>query len=245
MREEPDPTGPAPPPDDVFRWNEAMVRRYDIERYYAEAAAPVRWIEERRIRAVVELADRAPGDRVLDVGCGVGHVLERFGPRNVVGVDLSPTMLSGARRRLGPDPGLVRAFAERLPFPESAFDVVVCTEVLEHTMEPRSTLRELARVASPGGRIVISIPNEPVIERLKRACRWIPGARRLRENLAEVENPWHLHRIGPAVVRRHARGVAVIERIRRIPLRLLPIRYALLLRPSRSVAGPGPGGRGR
>src|SRR5262245_66293798 len=49
-------------------WNEAMVERYDIDRYYAESRALVRWIEQRRMAALIKLADAQPRDRLLEVG---------------------------------------------------------------------------------------------------------------------------------------------------------------------------------
>ena len=89
-------------------WNEEMVRRYDIDRYYERSHPLVRWIERRRLGAVREFAAARPESRVLEVGCGAGHVLQRFAGVKRIGIDLSTTMLQHARRRLGGETELLR-----------------------------------------------------------------------------------------------------------------------------------------
>src|SRR5690606_28993553 len=114
--------------------------RYDIDRYYERSHPLVRWLERKRLNALHELAAPRAGDRVLEVGCGGGHVLERFHGTRRTGIDLSETMLARSRRRLGPDVELMRGSAESLPFEADSYDVVLCTEVLEHTREPRQVI---------------------------------------------------------------------------------------------------------
>ncbi len=103
----------------------------------------------------------APGDRVLDVACGTAAValelVRRFGC-SVVGVDQSSAMLSEARRRVARAGESARielreARAEELPFEDGSFDAVTFTYLLRYVVDPAATLRELARVVRPGGRI--------------------------------------------------------------------------------------------
>lgn len=216
---------------DVMEWNEEMVRRYDIERFYERSHPLIRWVESRRLKAIVALARPAGhAASVLEVGCGAGHVLERFEQWRRTGVDLSVRMLQKTRRRLGGSVRLVQATADRLPFPDSCFDIVVCTEVLEHTADPGGVVCELARVVSVSGKVVVSIPNERNVDRAKRALNSIPGLRPILRNLAQTDNEWHLHRMDLASLRTLTRGVARIERVRAVPYRLLPLRYVALLR---------------
>ncbi len=101
---------------------------------------------------------------IVDLGCGTGQLtqrlVERFPECAVVGLDLSPGMLSAAATRLGrtatPGTGLVRADAQRLPLRPGSVDVVVCTESFHWYEDQRETLRGLADVIRPGGRLLIA-----------------------------------------------------------------------------------------
>lgn len=221
--------GTALPAEEFAAWNERMVERYDIERYYERAHPIVRWVEAARIRELIRLAAALPGDRVVEIGCGAGHVLQHFPAQKRTGVDLSPTMLEWARRRLGPDVMLHQGAAEHVPLPDHAFDVVLCTEVLEHVQDPRRVMTELARIATKGGRIVVSIPNEVVIDRVKRILRRTPIVRRALRTLASEGNEWHLHHMDMAMLRRIIDGVMTIRSARAVPNRLMPVRWVVSL----------------
>lgn len=224
------------PVSDVVSWNEAMVETYDIERYYERSHPLIRRLERQRLTALVELAAPEPGESVLEVGCGAGHVLERFNGNPRTGIDLSAGMLERIRRRLGEDITLARGSGDALPFADGAFDIVICTEVLEHVPDPAAVVRELVRVAGPDGRVIVSIPNEVNIDRAKRALRRLPVVRQLLRTLAAENNEWHLHHFDLRMLQSIVQGTASIERLRAIPGRALPLRYAARLR-----AGPARG----
>ena len=118
-------------------------------------------------RALVASVDAKPGALVLDVATGTGMVAaalrERYACR-VIGVDQSADMLAAAQGRDGVFTGLVRARAERLPFPDGSFDHVTFTYLLRYVDDPSATLAELARVLRPGGRLAtleFSVPHGP------------------------------------------------------------------------------------
>jgi SAM-dependent methyltransferase len=107
----------------------------------------------------------AAGERVLDVGCGAGTdslvAAQMVGPGgHVVGIDMTPEMLERARRsaeELGAaNVEFVEAEAERLPFPDQAFDVVISNGVIDLIPDKDAVFGELYRVLKPGGRIQIA-----------------------------------------------------------------------------------------
>lgn len=132
-------------------------------------------------RALVRAIDPQPGQRVLDVATGTGLVaaaLARRGRCEVVALDQSEAMLAGARARLRNDPGLatqislLRAEAELLPFADAEFDAVTFTYLLRYVEDRGATMRELARVLKPGGRIGMvefGVPSAAPLRALWRA----------------------------------------------------------------------------
>ena len=137
-----------------------------IGRSYDRVAAVLSFGQDPRWRrALVDAVDAAPTDRVLDVATGTGLVAEalvrRYGCR-VVGLDQSADMLAVARTRDGVYAELVEGRAERLPFADATFDHLTFTYLLRYVEDPAATMRELARVVKPGGRIAsleFSLPN--------------------------------------------------------------------------------------
>ena len=222
---------------DLIAWNEAMVERYDIERYYEHSHGIVRWLERKRLAVLHTLAATKPGDDVLEVGCGAGHVLGQFQNVNRYGIDLSEGMLARIRRRLGDTVELTRGSAMDLPFASNSFDVVLCTEVLEHVPDPAVVVAELARVTKPNGRVIVSIPNEVNIDRAKRMLRRTPILRTLLRTLASEGNEWHLHEFDLPMLRRITAGSAEIRRLVGIPGRLLPLRWVAELAPTSRNGG--------
>ena len=115
-----------------------------------------------RRRAIVRAAlGAAPGEHILDVGCGPGfyapELLEEVGPDgHVVGVDSSPQMLAVATERCaGRDHAEFRqGEATALPVDDAAFDGAVCVQVLEYVADATAALAEIRRALKPGGRIV-------------------------------------------------------------------------------------------
>ncbi len=100
-----------------------------------------------------------PDAHVLDVATGTGAVAERLVRRagcRVTGIDQSADMLAAARARLdaaglADRVALIEGEAERLPFPDAAFDALAVTYLLRYVDDPAAVLRELARVVRPGG----------------------------------------------------------------------------------------------
>jgi ubiquinone/menaquinone biosynthesis methyltransferase len=156
------------PPDDARRIFSGIGATYERAGALLSFGQDARWRDR-----LVSLLDAGPGDEVLDVATGTGLVAraisERYGCR-VVGLDRSADMLSAAAARDGHIP-LVRARAESLPFADDSFDHLTFTYLMRYVDDPAATMRELARVVRPGGRIValdFGVPTDPVLRSLWR-----------------------------------------------------------------------------
>jgi len=115
---------------------------------------------------VVELAHPSPGERVVDVACGTGIVARiaaaRVGPSgSVAAVDLNPGMLNVARSVAtnGASASIQwhEASADKLPFPNSSFDIAYCQLGLQFFADRPAALREMHRVLVPEGRLALMV----------------------------------------------------------------------------------------
>ena len=113
-----------------------------------------------------------PGERVLDVGCGVGYYTVLLGEcgANLWGMDADLDAVLVARRLYG-DRFLVGR-AEELPFADNSFDKLLCSEVLEHIHDDGAAVAELRRVAKEGAIIVVTVPSPDGVfgVRIKSIC---------------------------------------------------------------------------
>lgn len=128
---------------------------YDNHRY----AVVNRW-DSSHLDKVDRLLDLKPGERVLEVGCGAGHLTTRLAARGVdiVGIDANPkaSAIAGTDR--------VRTMqAESLAFANDSFDVIVSVHAIEHIPGLEGALDEMARVLRPGGRVMFIYPAEPIM----------------------------------------------------------------------------------
>jgi len=114
-------------------------------------------------------------DSILDVGCGEGFTLNRL-KKQGIGKKLEGIEYLQAAIDLGkktyPDIKITKGTIYELPYKDNSFDLVLCTEVLEHLEDPQKALKELVRVSNKY--LVISVPNEPffMLAQLIRGKNW-------------------------------------------------------------------------
>lgn len=136
----------------------AIRRRFDreAERYDARWSAYVR----RSVEQTLTRLELVGSERILDVGCGTGALFEAIRERHpdarLTGLDVSEGMLAAARRKLGNRVSFAAGEADRLPFRDHSFDLVVSTSTLHYWRRPADCLREAYRVLEPSGRIVVT-----------------------------------------------------------------------------------------
>lgn len=150
----------------------------------------------RRRNAEILRSIQGPVDSALDLGCGVGDVALLLSRRcrTVTAVDVSLVNAGRARENLRRSGArrtrVVQCGAERLPFADGSFDLVVLADVMEHVPDPRGSLAEIGRVLRPGGRLVAVTPLRGAIAAfrvLDRIARRV--ARPLRRERLAWSNP--------------------------------------------------------
>jgi demethylmenaquinone methyltransferase/2-methoxy-6-polyprenyl-1,4-benzoquinol methylase len=142
-------------PDRARRIFAGLPARYDLLVELLSFGQNARWR-----RAMVTAATTDAPQWVVDVATGTGGVARQLARRTdaaIVALDLSPEMLEVARRRVAADGThrihLVLGDAQHLPFPDGCFDALTFTYLLRYVPDPAATMRELARVVRPGGRV--------------------------------------------------------------------------------------------
>ena len=116
----------------------------------------------RRFKWISGLAKPVSG-RMLDIGCDGATlteiVAEKCKPTEVVGIDLAQESVAYSKKKR-PDFQLAVAHAEQLPFGDATFDMVFCSEVLEHVDRPEKMLAEIRRCLKRDGYAIVEVPTE-------------------------------------------------------------------------------------
>lgn len=160
-------------------------------RYYDDFSETYDRGRDRGYHALIDrlesaiVIEHARGERVLEVGCGTGLVLEKVAlhAERAIGLDPSRGMIARARAR-----GLevVRGSATAIPFAERSFGVVYSLKVLAHIPEIAVAVSEIARVTRPGGVMLLEFYNRWSLRYLARLAA---GARRIGRSHTEADVP--------------------------------------------------------
>ncbi|MBI4831838.1 MAG: methyltransferase domain-containing protein, partial [Candidatus Lindowbacteria bacterium] len=139
----------------IFRmWqlrNSVFSADYD-ERAYDSLIPLQRYWQRTRYSIILSFVETKK--RILDIGCGSSRIIQQL--PGAVGLDISLKKLRYLRRR---GIRLAKADINLLPFKSSAFSLVICSQVIEHVPLAQEIYRELNRVTSPGGILIIGTPD--------------------------------------------------------------------------------------
>lgn len=112
------------------------------------------------------------GKTLLDAGCGTGLFSQAAAQKGakVTSLDVGPELLKEVAKKC--DSKRVVGGISQLPFKDNSFDIVIATEVIEHTLNPKKSVEELCRVAKPNGLVIVTVPNR--IWRISAAiAKWL------------------------------------------------------------------------
>ena len=223
-------------PEEFREWNDKMVKKYDPDAFHHHPNPVVRFIEGKRVKAILTLMHDSKEDRILEVGCGAGNILEKAPGGKLFGVDISALILTKAKQKLSQKVSLFQADAQNLPFKDQTFKQIICSEVLEHLIDPSDSLKEIARILDPHGIAIVSVPNELWINRIKGILirlgifDWLlhrgEGYGKMPERM---DDEWHLHALPLNEWLNLIKNVFRVTHLRRIPFFWLPLRYAIRL----------------
>lgn len=149
---------------------------------------------------LVEMLAPQPGERVLDLGCGTGHLTAQIADRGaaVTGVDASPAMIAQARQNF-PKLKFALAKAQEMRF-EEPFDAVFSNAALHWMKQPREVIARVAGALRPGGRFVFEMGSHGNITEILAALRTV---------LPERESPWYFPKAGEYATLLEAAGFEI------------------------------------
>jgi 2-polyprenyl-3-methyl-5-hydroxy-6-metoxy-1,4-benzoquinol methylase len=210
---------------EVAALNDKLAREHPIDDYYARSPLFIRMIEQRRLAIIKRMVGTAAQLDLAEIGSGGGHVLRMFPDARITAIDVSEVFLETAKKNLtGYDARFVKGEVDKLDLPSASYDRIICTEVLEHTVDPDAILATIARLLRPTGVAVITIPNDPLILRLKGIVRRTPVGYVLRDKLNWGGDAYHIHRWKPGEFRHILDRHFTVEEQCSAPVDSLPIR---------------------
>ena len=223
-------------PEEFRDWNERMLEKYDPDAFHHHSNFIVRFIERARVKSIFKLIDIKTEDCIIEIGCGAGNVIEKASTRKLFGVDISFSVLRKARQRLNERVHLLQADAQNLPCKDKSFTYIICSEVLEHLLDPSAAIKEMVRILKTQGAVVLSVPNESMINRIKGILirfgifQWLFQSRGNYPEMSErMEDEWHLHAFELKEWLDLFRKYFKMTHLGRVPFYWLPLRYVIRL----------------
>ena len=143
-----------------------------------------------------------PNSRILEIGCGIGDLLQSLGGKRSVGVDISSRMIEIARSR-HPDLDFRVGDVERDEMPEGPFDAIIFSDAVGHLDDIQRAFEQVRPLLAPTGRMIVTYYNflwEPVLKAAAAVGRKTPWPDQNWLSLQDIDNLLHLS--GYEVVRR-------------------------------------------
>ena len=208
--------------EELAEWNDEMVKRYHQEETPFKSKNPIlRILEKMRLKKIIKLARINKNDKILDMGCGEGHLISLLPDKvfSIAGIDISQTALGQAEKLLKNRKNVSLGFgnAYKTNYAEKSFDKIICSEVLEHVPEPRRVMVEIHRLLKDGGLTIISIPDEKRIQKIMAVVQFFGLEKLLHAARKQKEYEWHLYSANENFLRGISNDLFKIDKIIRTP----------------------------
>lgn len=223
-------------PNEFAEWNERMIIRYDPDAFHHHPNPFVRFIERERVKSITKLIEDNVDESIIEVGCGAGNILEKIRNGKIFGVDISSFILIKARQKLKERVHIVQADAQNLPYRDKVFGQIICSEVLEHVLDPSAVMDEMKRILKINGVAIISVPNESLINWIKRILSnmriftiLFNRGKEYSEMPERMDDEWHLHAFPLKEWLNLFRKLFRVTHVKKIPFPWIPLRYVVRL----------------
>lgn len=216
----------------IREWNNLLNKTWPMRILYNNPNILIRLVERSRIGTIRKLCKELDGI-LFDIGCEEGFVLYSLTDHfsRLIGLDISDVALKNAKKfrdkRNITSVELILCDAHHLPL-KSNIDgsVILCSEVLEHLVDPIACLREMKRVATSSSTILITTPNDKLIGMLKLYLKKMRLVHRLRINPEHAEG--HIIAFDLRKAENLIAKILRVVKVIRIPSRFLGIRYLFI-----------------
>lgn len=220
--------------DKEFRlWNDSMAKRYNPDIYHKNTFFLIKIVEKLRINTILTLLNVSPNDKILELGCGAGNLIEVFDKGCIFGLDLSIDLLNIAKsKRYNVQSNFIQSYGETTPFKSETFDKIYCSEVLEHVKDPKAICYEAYRLLKEKGLFAFSVPNERFINSMKTLMHLSCLDKMINliskyKFTKDMTEEWHLHSFDLDYAKNIVRDIFLIEKIKFVPSLLFPVRIVV------------------
>ncbi len=211
--------------EDFEKWNEEMFRKWGNEERYIKNNFIIRFVEGKRVRDLLKGLDRTEKE-ILEMGCGNGFILSKINFGNKTGVDFSKTAIDSCKKKFKDSKGFKFVYGniEKIDL-KKKFDVVLCSEVLEHVNNPEKVINNLIKHSSK--KILISVPNDKLTDFLKKLLIRLRLFDLFFKGLPRETNEWHLHNFTFNSLKELLKDKVEAIKITRSPWFFFPLKYVV------------------
>jgi len=178
----------------IATWNDRMYAKHPTP-YLGMAG----FVEKIRVRKVQQLANLKRSDTVLEIGCEAGNLLLTLPDVNSkTGLDISLKALRKAKAHAkqvkATNVSWIQGDAMKsFSFKRGQFSVIICSETLEHVLDPQKVIENISKICNKNTRVIITVPNEKPKLILKNWLTRAGALHWLMPNIEEGQSEWHLH----------------------------------------------------